>query len=286
MKKERRRIIIDFEVLSKGGFWMCCMKYYKTEKEHIIINNREEFLRVFNKNKDSVWVGYNIKGYDQWIMKAIIAGIDPCKISDKLIEQNISPYAVDRNLNRIPIYLFELNDSYRSLKELELFMGEDIRESTVPFDLDRYPTKEEIEELKKQRPAKIEQLKAARALGDLSENTEYSTAKRELRHLESRIRYLNKQLQYAEIVKPNDSQTVDLGTTVTLQFEDDDETVDYIIVGKQEADLKKQKVSFDSPLGQAVLHHKVGETVTVQAPQSTYGVKILAVKLSDSDNDQ
>ena len=145
---------------------------------------------------------------------------------------------------------------------------------------------EEIEELKKQRPAKIEQLKAARALGDLSENTEYSTAKRELRHLESRMRYLNKQLQYAEIVKPNDSQTVDLGTTVTLQFEDDDETVDYAIVGKQEADLKKQKVSFDSPLGQAVLHHKVGETVTVQAPQSTYGVKILAVKLTDSDNDQ
>ena len=145
---------------------------------------------------------------------------------------------------------------------------------------------EEIEELKKQRPAKIEQLKAARALGDLSENTEYSTAKRELRHLESRIRYLNKQLQYAEIVKPNDSQTVDLGTTVTLQFEDDDETVDYIIVGKQEADLKKQKVSFDSPIGQAFIHHKVGETVNVQAPQSTYGVKILAVKLSDSDNDQ
>lgn len=145
---------------------------------------------------------------------------------------------------------------------------------------------EEIEELKKQRPAKIEQLKAARALGDLSENTEYSTAKRELRHLESRMRYLNKQLQYAEIVKPSDSQTVDLGTTVTLQFEDDDETVDYAIVGKQEADLKKQKVSFDSPLGQAVLHHKVGETITVQAPQSTYGVKILAVKLTDSDNDQ
>lgn len=147
MKKERRRIIIDFEVLSKCGFWMCCMKDYKTEKEHIIINNREEFLRVFNKNKDSVWVGYNIKGYDQWIMKAIIAGVDPCVISDKLIEQNISPYQVDRSLNRIPIYIFELNDSYRSLKELELFMGEDIRESTVPFDLNRYPTKEEIEEL-------------------------------------------------------------------------------------------------------------------------------------------
>ena len=54
---------------------------------------------------------------------------------------------MDRSLNRIPIYIFELNDSYRSLKELELFMGEDIRESTVPFDLNRYPTKEEIEDL-------------------------------------------------------------------------------------------------------------------------------------------
>ena len=122
MKKERRRIIIDFEVLSKCGFWMCCMKDYKTEKEHIIINNREELIRVFNKNKDSIWVGYNIRGYDQWIMKSIIAGIDPCMISDKLIEQNMSPYQIDRNLNRIPMYIFELNDSYRSLKELELWV--------------------------------------------------------------------------------------------------------------------------------------------------------------------
>lgn len=64
MVKERRRIIIDFEVLSKAKFWMCCMKDYKTQKEHIIINNREELLRVFNKNKESVWVGYNIRGYD------------------------------------------------------------------------------------------------------------------------------------------------------------------------------------------------------------------------------
>lgn len=147
MKKERRRIIIDFEVLSKGNLWMCCMKDYKSEKEHIIINDREEFLRVYNKNKDSVWIGYNIKGYDQWIMKAIISGIDPGMVSHKLIEEKISPWQIDRNLNKIPLYIFELNDSYRSLKELELFMGEDIRESSVPFDLNRYPTEEEIKEL-------------------------------------------------------------------------------------------------------------------------------------------
>ena len=147
MGKERRRIIIDFEVLSKGGFWMCCMKDYKTKKEHIIVNNRDELIRVYNKNKDSIWIGYNIKGYDQWILKSIIAGLDPCKVSEKLIEQKLSGWQIDRNLHKVPLYIFEINDTYRSLKELELFMGEDIRESSVSFNLDRYPTKEEIEEL-------------------------------------------------------------------------------------------------------------------------------------------
>ena len=147
--QERRRIIIDFEVLSKAGFWMCCMKDFKTGKEHTIINDRDEFLRVFNKNKDSVWIGYNIKGYDQWIMKGLIAGLDPCTISSKLIDYKISGWNIHPSLNKVRLFIFELNDSYRSLKELELFMGEDIQESSVSFDLETYPTKEEIEELTK-----------------------------------------------------------------------------------------------------------------------------------------
>lgn len=140
---------------------------------------------------------------------------------------------------------------------------------------------QEIADLQAQRPAKIAQLKAARALGDLSENTEYSTAKRELRHLESRLRYLNKQLQYSQVIKPADGQTVDLGTRVTLRFEDDDDVTDYQVVGKMEADLAKQKISFDSPLGRALLHHRAGEVVTVQAPQSAYQVKIIKIQVTD-----
>ena len=149
IKQEKRRIVIDFEVLSNAGFWMCCMKDYKTEKEHIIINNKEEFIRVFNKNKDSVWVGYNIKGYDQWIAKAIIAGLDPCEISKSLIEEGANPWRINPNLNKINMNIFELSNGFRSLKELELFMGEDIRESSVSFDLKRYPNNSEIEELTK-----------------------------------------------------------------------------------------------------------------------------------------
>ena len=99
------------------------------------------------------------------------------------------------------------------------------------------------------------------------------------RHLESRLRYLNKQLQYSEIITPADAKQVDLGTTVTLRFDDDNDVVTYQIVGKQEADLAKQKVSFDSPLGRAIMHQPAGTTVTVQAPQSSYQVTIIEISL-------
>lgn len=136
----------------------------------------------------------------------------------------------------------------------------------------------QIEELQKERPTKIARLKAARALGDLSENTEYSTAKRELRHLESRLRYLNKQLTYAQIIQHQNDGTIDLGSTVTIEFLDDHAQADYQIVGTHEADLTNHKLAFDSPLGQALMGQKTNVTVEVVAPDSTYQVKIISVK--------
>lgn len=139
---------------------------------------------------------------------------------------------------------------------------------------------DEIEALKADRPSKIKQLQEARALGDLSENAEYSAAKRDLRHLESRLRYLNKQLQYAQIVTPEDNGEVDIGTGVELRFEDDNETETYHIVGKQEANVDEQKISFDSPIGRAIMHKKAGATVDVVAPASSYQVTIINVKVN------
>ena len=72
---------------------------------------------------------------------------------------------------------------------------------------------------------------------------------------------------------------MDLGTTVTLRFDDDNDVVTYQIVGKQEADLAKLKVSFDAPLGRAIMHQPAGTTVTVQAPQSSYQVTIIEISL-------
>ena len=137
---------------------------------------------------------------------------------------------------------------------------------------------DEIARLKKDRPRRIKILQDARALGDLSENTEYTEAKRDLGHLQSRLRYLDKQLKYAEIVETKDDGKVDLGKTVVLKFDDDDETEEYKIVGLMEANLEDGKIYFDSPLGQAIMKKEAGVTSIVEAPAGEYKVTIVEVK--------
>ena len=127
---------------------------------------------------------------------------------------------------------------------------------------------DEIARLKKDRPRRIKILQAVRALGDLSENTEYTEAKR----------YLGKQLKYTEIVETKDDGKVDLGKTVVLKFDDDEDTEEYKIVGRMEADLADGKISFDSPLGQAIMKKEAGTTSTVEAPAGEYKVTIVEVK--------
>lgn len=136
-----------------------------------------------------------------------------------------------------------------------------------------------IAALETDRPEKIAILAEARAHGDLSENAEYSAAKRDLRHLESQLRFYNKQLQYAQVVAPSQDDTVELGKWVTLKFMDDDDQVSYQIVGTQEADLEAGKITRVSPLGRALLGHHPGETVTIKAPNSSYQVTLIAVTL-------
>ena len=127
---------------------------------------------------------------------------------------------------------------------------------------------DEIARLKKGRPRRIKILQAARALGDLSENTEYTEAKR----------YLGKQLKYTEIVETKDDGKVDLGKTVVLKFDDDEDTEEYKIVGRMEADLADGKISCGSPLGQAIMKKEEGTTSTVEAPAGEYKVTIVEVK--------
>lgn len=137
-----------------------------------------------------------------------------------------------------------------------------------------------IAALEADRPEKITILAEARAHGDLSENAEYSAAKRDLRHLESQLRFYTKQLQYAKVVAPSDSAVVELGKWVTVTFLDDHEQATYQLVGTQEADLAAGKITRVSPLGKALLGHQPGDTVTISAPHANYRVKINQVQLT------
>ncbi|RXA84042.1 GreA/GreB family elongation factor, partial [Enterococcus faecalis] len=101
--------------------------------------------------------------------------------------------------------------------------------------------------------------------------------KRDLRRMEGRLRYLERQINYSKIVENADRSKIDLGSNVTLRFLDDDFTVTYEIVGKHEADVAQQKVSYQSPLGAALLHHHLHDVVTVNAPDEQYQVEILAI---------
>lgn len=150
-----------------------------------------------------------------------------------------------------------------------------------------YLTKEGYEDLKKEldelvnvkRPANIIAIKEARALGDLSENADYDSAKNEQAVIEGRIAKIEKMLENVEIIEEGASDTVSLGSTVTIAYEDDeDETDEYKIVGSQEADPFMSKISNESPIAKALLNRKVGDVVTVESPNGTYQVKITEIK--------
>lgn len=122
-------------------------------------------------------------------------------------------------------------------------------------------------------------LKEARALGDLSENAEYDSARDEQAKLEARIKEVEYILEHATIIDENaSSDTVQIGSTVELEYDGDDETEEYRIVGSQEADPFNNKISNESPIAAAILNKKIGKTVEVSSPDGVYKVKIVSVK--------
>ncbi len=121
-------------------------------------------------------------------------------------------------------------------------------------------------------------LKEARALGDLSENSEYDQAREDQANLEKRIAEIEYSLEHATVIDKNESDgKVGIGSSVELQYEDDDDTESYKIVGSQEADPFNNKISNESPIAAAIMGKKVGEVVEVSSPDGVYSVKIVAI---------
>lgn len=142
---------------------------------------------------------------------------------------------------------------------------------------------QELQDLKVNRRQEVAQkIKEAREQGDLSENAEYDAAKDEQRDIEARISEIEQILKYAEVVdeaeEAGDADTVNFGSTVTLFDVDMNEEVTYKIKGSTEANILEGIISDECPLGVAILKRKVGETVSVEAPDGTFEYKILSVK--------
>lgn len=146
---------------------------------------------------------------------------------------------------------------------------------------------EELEFLwRKKRPEVTKALSAAAAEGDRSENAEYIYRKKQLREIDSRVRFLRKRLENMTVVDnvPDDTSKVFFGAWVTVENEQGEE-IRYRIVGPDETDFKNNLISMDSPLGKALMGKSIDADVDVETPQGKQVLYIVQVKYeSPEDN--
>ncbi|MGN6497508.1 MAG: transcription elongation factor GreA [Tsuneonella sp.] len=125
----------------------------------------------------------------------------------------------------------------------------------------------DLKQLRAERPKIVDAIEEARAHGDLSENAEYHAAKERQGQIEAQIADIEDRVSRAQIIDPAtlSGDRIVFGATVTL-LDDDDKPVKYQIVGQTEADAKKGRISYNSPLGRALITKKVGDEIEVTVP--------------------
>lgn len=153
-------------------------------------------------------------------------------------------------------------------------------------EVDIKKMREELEYRSKElRPQLIEDVKTARAFGDLSENFEYKAAKREKNRNDSRVRYLERMISTAKVISGSSKDgEVGLFDKVKIFIEEDDETRDILIVTTLRQDATKGLISKESPVGKAVMGHRVGDRVLVTVNEDySYYIVIKSVEKGEDD---
>jgi transcription elongation factor GreA len=141
--------------------------------------------------------------------------------------------------------------------------------------------KAELKKLKDvDRPANSKAIETARAHGDLKENADYHAAKEEQGMIEARIRELDAKTSLAEIIEPTSlsGDRVMFGATVTFQDTESSERKTYTIVGDDEGDLKKSRISLSSPIARAMIGKSIGDVAVVRSPKGNREVEIVSVE--------
>ena len=141
--------------------------------------------------------------------------------------------------------------------------------------------KQEIEYLSTEKRREVaDRIRVAREFGDIAENAEYDDAKNEQALLEHRIATLEERLIAARVIEAGEvtSDVVSIGSKVRLKDMEQNQTIEYHIVGSAEANPAEHKLSNESPVGKAIIGHKKGETVEVTTPRGSMKYKILEIK--------
>lgn len=154
----------------------------------------------------------------------------------------------------------------------------------IPMTKEGYEKlKQELDRIiKVERPKNIKDIEEARAHGDLSENAEFHAAKEKQGHLDAKKRELEHKLSHAQIIDISKltNEKVVFGSTVTLADTESGAIKKYTLVGQEEADIKKGKISVQSPVGKALIGHKVGDIVVIKAPARTVEYEIQEIEIA------
>lgn len=135
---------LDFECFAKD--WLCVILDPTRQVETVIVNDRQKLIDYYEKYKNEIFIGYNIRHYDQYIMKAIICGFDPKEMNDHIIVRDLSGWKFSDLLYDVDLKFYDVMTIDKGLKTLEGFMGSNIHETGVDFNIDRKLTAAEIAE--------------------------------------------------------------------------------------------------------------------------------------------
>lgn len=145
----------DFEVFKHD--WLVVIINAISQTKEVIVNDYEKLNQYYEQHKNEIWIGYNSRNYDQYILKGILCGFNPKEINDFIIVEGNKGWQFSNLLRKFPLNDFDISNKFAGLKQLEGFMGNDIRETSVSFDLDRKLTDEEIQETIKYCTHDVEQ---------------------------------------------------------------------------------------------------------------------------------
>ena len=154
-------------------------------------------------------------------------------------------------------------------------------ESRILTFTDKKKLEEQLAQLNEEKKRVAEEIGTAKGFGDLSENAEYDEAKDEQAKLEADIVELENALRTVVVIDDENVSTdaVNVGTTVRVLYLDEGDEEEFTIVGARESDPMNNRISNESPVGAALLGHKVGDTVTVEAPEAPYDLKSMEIRL-------